>query len=44
MSSKTKIILDTDMGCDDAWCLIPLLKAEEKFNIELQAVTIVSGD
>lgn len=44
MSKKTKIVLDTDMGADDAWCLITLLHFEEKFNIELQAITIVPGN
>lgn len=44
MLNKTKVVLDTDMGCDDAWCLIALLHCEEKCNIELQAITIVPGN
>lgn len=44
MSKKVKVILDTDMGCDDAWFLIALLKCEEKCNIQLQAITIVPGN
>lgn len=44
MENKIKIVLDTDMGSDDAWCLIALLKLEQKCNIELQAITIVPGN
>jgi purine nucleosidase len=41
---KTKIILDCDMGCDDAWCLITLLKCEQKCNLELLAITTNAGN
>lgn len=42
--TKTKIILDCDMGCDDAWCLITLLKCEQKCNLELLAITTNAGN
>lgn len=39
------IILDTDMGTDDMWALIMLLKAEKHFsNIKLLAITCVHGN
>lgn len=41
---KTKVILDCDMGCDDAWCLITLLKCEQKCNLELLAITTNAGN
>jgi purine nucleosidase len=44
MSERVKVIFDTDLGCDDAWALITLLKCEEKCNIELRAITIVPGN
>lgn len=44
MSEKIKVIFDTDLGNDDAWALITLLKFEETCNIELQAITIVPGN
>ncbi|KAG5682915.1 hypothetical protein PVAND_012233 [Polypedilum vanderplanki] len=42
--SKAKVIFDTDAGTDDAWALITLLRCEEKYNIELKAITVVSGN
>lgn len=42
--AKTKIIFDTDMGADDAWALITLLKCEEKCNLDVKAITIVAGN
>lgn len=44
MSKKIKIVLDTDMGTDDAWTLIAILRSEEKYNMELKAITIVPGN
>lgn len=39
------IILDTDMGTDDVWALMMLLKAEKCFsNIKLLAITCVHGN
>lgn len=39
------IILDTDMGTDDMWALVMLLKAEKYFsNIKLLAITCVHGN
>lgn len=39
------IILDTDMGTDDYWALLMLLKAEKHFsNIKLLAITCVHGN
>ena len=42
--SKQKVIFDTDAGTDDAWALITLLKCEEKFNLDIQAVTVLTGN
>lgn len=39
------IIVDTDMGPDDAWALLLLLKAEKCFkNITILAITCVDGN
>lgn len=39
------LIVDTDMGTDDAWALLMLLKAEKCFkNIVILALTCVSGN
>lgn len=39
------VIVDTDMGTDDAWALLMLLKAEKCFqNIKILAITCVSGN
>lgn len=39
------IIFDTDMGTDDVWALMMLLKAEKYFrNIKLLAITCVFGN
>lgn len=42
--SKQKVIFDTDAGTDDAWALITLLKCEEKFNLDVQAITVLTGN
>lgn len=46
MTSDLKyVILDTDMGTDDAWALLMLLKAEKELkNIKLLAITCVHGN
>lgn len=38
------VILDTDVGTDDAWALLMLLKAEPKHNLKLLAVTCTGGN
>lgn len=42
--SKQKVIFDTDAGIDDSWALITLLKCEEKFNLDIQAITVLTGN
>lgn len=45
VKSTKYVILDTDMGTDDVWALIMLLKAERSFsNIKLLAITCVHGN
>lgn len=44
-SYSKQIILDTDMGADDVWALLMLLKAEKEFkNIKISAITCVHGN
>lgn len=39
------VIFDTDMGCDDAWALQMILKAEKHFkNVKTLAITCVNGN
>lgn len=39
------VILDTDMGADDAWALQMMLKAEKILkNVKLLAITVVHGN
>lgn len=39
------VIVDTDLGTDDAWALLMLLKAEKCFkNIKILAITCVAGN
>lgn len=38
------IIFDSDMGIDDAWALLMLLKAEKVRNIKVVAITLVHGN
>lgn len=40
----TPVVIDCDPGSDDAWAIISLLKSEEKFNLKLQAITVVNGN
>lgn len=43
--TKKYVIVDTDMGTDDAWALLLLLKAEKYFkNIEILGITTVHGN
>lgn len=47
MNDKVKkyVIIDTDMGTDDAWALLLLLKAEKYFqNIKVLGITTVHGN
>lgn len=38
------VIIDVDAGCDDAWAILMLIKAEEKMNIKILAITCVAGN
>lgn len=39
------VIFDTDMGCDDAWAAMMILKAEKQFkNVKVLAITTVNGN
>lgn len=39
------VIFDTDMGCDDAWALQMILKAEKHYkNVKVLAITAVNGN
>lgn len=39
------VIVDTDLGTDDAWALLMLLKAEKCFkNMKILALTCVAGN
>lgn len=42
--STRKVIMDVDVGTDDAWGLLLLLKCEEKFNCKLEAITCTHGN
>lgn len=42
--STEKIIFDTDAGVDDMWALISLLKCSERFNYDLKAITVLTGN
>ncbi|XP_055301092.1 nucleoside hydrolase-like isoform X2 [Sitodiplosis mosellana] len=44
-TAEKYVIFDTDMGCDDAWALQMMLKAEKHLkNLKLLAITIVNGN
>jgi inosine-uridine nucleoside N-ribohydrolase len=43
-ASTRNVILDVDVGTDDAWAVLMLLKFEKKFNIKVQAITCVHGN
>lgn len=39
------VIFDTDMGCDDAWALQMILKAEKNLKkLKVLAITLVNGN
>ncbi|XP_035791995.1 uncharacterized protein C1683.06c-like [Anopheles albimanus] len=39
-----KVIIDLDAGTDDAWALLMLLKAEQRYNLQVIAITCVHGN
>lgn len=39
-----KVIIDLDVGTDDAWALLLLLKCEKKFNMKVEAITCTHGN
>ncbi|XP_062551682.1 pyrimidine-specific ribonucleoside hydrolase RihA-like [Armigeres subalbatus] len=44
MSPPRKVIVDVDVGTDDAWALLLLLKCEKKFNLKVEAITCTHGN
>lgn len=43
MTSKS-VILDVDVGTDDAWAILLLLNNEKKENFKIRAITCVFGN
>lgn len=43
-ANKKFVIIDTDMGTDDAWALLMLAKADFLENIKILAITCVAGN
>lgn len=44
-TTEKYVIFDTDMGCDDAWALQMILKAEKHLkNVKVLAITLVNGN
>jgi inosine-uridine nucleoside N-ribohydrolase len=41
---RSNVIVDVDVGSDDAWAVLMLLKFEKKFKIKVQAITCVHGN
>ena len=39
-----KVIIDCDSGNDDSWAIISLLKAEQKCDFKVVAITHVNGN
>ncbi|XP_055533857.1 nucleoside hydrolase-like [Wyeomyia smithii] len=39
-----RVIVDVDVGTDDAWALLLLLKCEKKFNLKVEAITCTHGN
>ena len=39
-----RVVVDVDVGNDDAWALLILLKSEKKFGIKVEAITCVQGN
>lgn len=44
VSNKRYVIIDVDAGCDDAWAILMLIKAELKMNIKILGITCVAGN
>jgi inosine-uridine nucleoside N-ribohydrolase len=43
-AKKSFVILDVDTGNDDAWAIISLLRAEEKCDYKVLAITCCNGN
>jgi inosine-uridine nucleoside N-ribohydrolase len=43
-SAPRNVIIDVDVGTDDAWACLMLLRFEKKYNIKVQAITCVHGN
>jgi inosine-uridine nucleoside N-ribohydrolase len=43
-SVPRNVVIDVDVGSDDAWAVLMLLKFEKKFNFKVQAITCVHGN
>lgn len=38
------VIVDVDAGCDDAWAILMLIRAEAKMNVKILGITCVAGN
>lgn len=38
------VIMDVDGGCDDAWAIMMLIKAEAEMHVKILAITCVAGN
>ncbi|XP_055608123.1 nucleoside hydrolase-like [Uranotaenia lowii] len=43
-AAPRKVIVDCDVGTDDAWALLLLLKCDKVFNVKLEAITCTHGN
>jgi len=43
-SALRNVIIDVDVGSDDAWACLMLLKFEKRYNIKVMAITCVHGN
>lgn len=43
-NSPRYVIIDVDVGCDDAWAILMMIKAEAKMNIKILGITCVAGN
>ncbi|XP_058816421.1 nucleoside hydrolase-like [Topomyia yanbarensis] len=43
-SPQRRVIVDVDVGTDDAWALLLLLKCEKKFNFKVEAISCTHGN
>ncbi|XP_039437877.1 inosine-uridine preferring nucleoside hydrolase-like [Culex pipiens pallens] len=41
---RRRVIVDVDVGTDDAWALLLLLKCERKYNFSVEAITCTHGN